>query len=133
MASTVDCEQVNANVVVIVSITSRIGQDYCFDLLLLKNIDRKVYLGACQIAMTELFNNWKLLTIFAKIAILNLSLKYFVCMLEACESTKNQLLYSYFPLNFVHIVSNWLLSFKIPKTIYVNTLFDGCFFLFKIL
>ena len=60
--------------------------------------------------MTELFNDWKPLTIFAKIAIsmfngiLNLSLKYFAGMPEACKFTKNQLIYSHFVLGFVQIL-----------------------------
>ena len=56
----------------------------------MKNIDRNVNLRACQIAMIELFNGRRPLTIFAKSAnsyvfngVLNLSLKHFVRMLEA--------------------------------------------------
>ena len=64
--------------------------------------------------------------------VLNLSLKHFTCMLEACNFTKNQLLFLYFPLDFVQIASNWLLPFKIPTTIFQNIFFDGCFYFLPI-
>ena len=62
--------------------------------------------------------------------VLNLSLKHFTCMLEACNFTKNQLLFLYFPLDFVQIASYWLLPCKIPTTIFQNIFFDGCFYFF---
>ena len=63
IVSTVDFEQVSADGVVLVYIASIIGQSLLLRFPFIEK-DKKVDLGACQIAMTELFN-WKPLTIFA--------------------------------------------------------------------